>query len=218
METEKFCVRCGYCLHGLTSERCAECGLPFRHGDPRSYTMFPRAIAVRNRACVAAALLVVIVFAYASWRYVSNTLRFLDRTEICVECGSFRSRFLVTLGTHPLLTRTDTERDSALATILQAERGAFCRHSWYTACEDSRLAFEPTAVSRQAHVARCWATEVRVDFCAISDPSFPIPNIRAEMREMLRESHTTRPHRIGLLMMACRDRSSWDAVARLWGP
>lgn len=33
---DPFCLKCGYCLHGVT-ERCPECGTPFDLHDPRSF-------------------------------------------------------------------------------------------------------------------------------------------------------------------------------------
>lgn len=36
-EPSMFCRKCGYALHGLSKNRCPECGLPFDPADPTSF-------------------------------------------------------------------------------------------------------------------------------------------------------------------------------------
>lgn len=51
-EPDKFCLTCGYALHGLSEPRCPECGQPY---DPKDTRTFVRGQPVRRRpleACV----------------------------------------------------------------------------------------------------------------------------------------------------------------------
>jgi hypothetical protein len=36
-EPDRFCLTCGYALHGLSEPRCPECGQPFDPKDPRTF-------------------------------------------------------------------------------------------------------------------------------------------------------------------------------------
>lgn len=68
-----FCRTCGYCLFGLPSHRCPECGNGFDPGDPRTFRRRPRRECPRPAVLWCAAIVVLLGIAYGGflrWLYL----------------------------------------------------------------------------------------------------------------------------------------------------
>ncbi|MCG3131507.1 MAG: hypothetical protein FLDDKLPJ_02300 [Phycisphaerae bacterium] len=83
---DRFCLFCGYNLHGLPSDLCPECGRAFDPANPRTFDVRPggRHRAIRRRATRAVLATLVLFIAWALFPR-GTTRTFI--TFRCTQCG-----------------------------------------------------------------------------------------------------------------------------------
>ena len=68
-----FCRTCGYCLYGLTVNRCPECGKEFDPADPRTFRTRPRRLwpwRVAKWGIAVVLLLALLYGGFLTWLYI----------------------------------------------------------------------------------------------------------------------------------------------------
>lgn len=68
-----FCRTCGYCLHGLPTNRCPECGHDFDPADAATFLRRPRRVWVKRTVLWGSIVVLVLAIAYGGflgWLYV----------------------------------------------------------------------------------------------------------------------------------------------------